>query len=453
MGPIPSHRQPADRPVQTTPTGQTDPLGSLRSLVGTGETIEAIVVAGDQPLVCDSASGEEVFEPRLDSQSVGVLTDRRIVLAAGADDDPIASIPYREVRAIALDDPREPTEFSVTVEAATTWRLAVVPSAQRDAKYGHRLVEKAIDLFEQIEEATSAVTAARAELVEPIADGDWATTRERYEQLRSTVDCAQVGVENSPFDGVEAFTQPLDRADSRLEAASVEATLRRVEKLRAVGREWLDEGDVERGARAIETARESLGAVADRADTHDFVVGGDDATAVRLDSLSSPVGDASSLGDAIERAHEQVDALARRPLANADRRRQRAIETGSITGLEAALDRYQTLLEVVWSDEEAFGLDRSRLQERVEATASEVIDLRVDIAEAAAAYAEDARAEDRPLDAGDAYRTAVDHYERAHELATVYRAGEPEPIGDALADVREARKTVPVRVTLRERAE
>ncbi|QCC52405.1 hypothetical protein DV733_14700 [Halapricum salinum] len=337
----------------------------------------------------------------------------------------------------------------MTVEAATTWRLGVASSSRSAAKYGLRLVEKAIDLFEQVEDATRAVEAARADLIEPIADGDWATTRERYEQLRSTVDCAQVGVENSPFEGVPAFRDPLDRADTTLESAYVEAVLRRVEKLRAVGREWLDDGDVERGARAIETARESLNEVTARAESHGFVVG-DDVRGVRLDSLSSPVGDAPSLTAAIERAQERVDALARRPIETADERRQRAVETGSITGLETALDRYQTLLDVVWSDEGTFGLDRERLQERVEATASEVIDLRVDIAEAAAAYAENARRADRPLDAGDAYRTAVQHYERAHELAKVYRAGEPQPIGDALAAVSEARTAVPVRATLRE---
>jgi len=450
VGPIPSHRQPADRPAQTESQSGTKPLDSIRSLVGAGETVEAIVESNGDPLVRESASGEEVFEPRAGERAVGVLTDRRIVLAAGTEDDPAVSIPYREVRAIDLDDLREPTAFSVTVEAATAWRLGVAPSARSDVKYGHRLVEKAIDCFEQIDEATTAVQAVRDDLVEPIADGDWATTRERYEQLRSTVDCARVGVENSPFDGVETFCDPLDRADATLEAAYVEATLRRVEKLRTVGREWLDDGDIERGAQAIETARESLEDVAERADSYNFVVEGDDATAVRLDSLSSPVGDATSVDGATERAHEQVDALAQRPLEVADSRRQRAVETGSIAGLEAALNRYKALLEIVWSDEETFGLDRASLQERVEATASEVIDLRVDIAEAAAAYAEKTRAEDRLLDAGDAYRTAVTHYERAHELATVYRAGEPEPIGDALDAVREARKTVPVRVTLRE---
>lgn len=417
--------------------------------MGTGETIEAIVESNDDPLVRESASGEETFEPQPGHRAVGVLTDRRIVLAGGTDDDPAVSIPYREVRAVALDDPREPTTVSVTVEAATTWRLGVAPSSRSAAKYGLRLVEKAIDLFEQVEDATRAVEAARADLIEPIADGDWATTRERYEQLRSTVDCAQVGVENSPFEGVPAFRDPLDRADTTLESAYVEAVLRRVEKLRAVGREWLDDGDVERGARAIETARESLNEVTARAESHDFVVG-DDVRGVRLDSLSSPVGDGPSLTAAIERAQERVDALARRPIETADERRQRAVETGSITGLETALDRYQTLLDVVWSDEGTFGLDRASLQERVEATASEVIDLRVDIAEAAAAYAENARRADRPLDAGDAYRTAVQHYERAHELAKVYRAGEPQPIGDALAAVSEARTAVPVRATLRE---
>lgn len=450
MGPIPSHRQPADRPAQTESQSGADPFDQIRSLVGSGEAIEAIIESNDCPLVRESASGEGALEPRAGERAVGVLTDRRIILAAGTDDDPAVSIPYREVKAVDLDDPRSPDEFAITVEAATTWQLGVAPSSRSAAKYGRRLVEKAIDCFEQIDEATTAVQAARADLVEPIADGDWATTRERYDQLRSIVDRAQVGVENSPFDGVETFCDPLDRADARLESANVEATLRRVEKLRTVGREWLDDGDIERGAQTIETARESLEDVAECADSYDFVVGEDDLTEVRLDSLSSPVGDATSGEEAIERAHEQVDALARRPLQVADSRRQRAVETGSIVGLEAALDRYQALLEVVWSDEATFGLDRESLQDRVEATASEVIDLRVDIAEAAAAYAEKARAEDRLLDAGDAYRTADSHYERAHELATVYRAGEPEPIGDALDAVREARKTVPVRVTLRE---
>jgi hypothetical protein len=82
--------------------------------------------------------------------------------------------------------------------------------------------------------------------------------------------------------------------------------------------------------------------------------------------------------------------------------------------------------------------------------AGEVIDLRVDIAEAATGYAGEARNADRPLEAGDAYRDAVRHYERAHELAKVYRAGDPEPIEDALGAVREARSAVPVRATLRE---
>jgi hypothetical protein len=103
----------------------------------------------------------------------------------------------------------------------------------------------------------------------------------------------------------------------------------------------------------------------------------------------------------------------------------------------------------MWSDEETFGLDRTRLQERVEATASEVIDRRVDIAEAAAEYAEKARQDGRRLDAGDAYRTAVRHYERAQDLAAVYRAGDPEPIREALGAVERARRAVPVRATVR----
>ncbi|QCC52406.1 hypothetical protein [Halapricum salinum] len=51
--------------------------------MGTGETIEAIVESNDDPLVRESASGEETFEPQPGHRAVGVLTDRRIVLAGG----------------------------------------------------------------------------------------------------------------------------------------------------------------------------------------------------------------------------------------------------------------------------------------------------------------------------------------------------------------------------------
>lgn len=421
--------------------------------MGSAEQIETIIESNGAPLVRETGDRQQPFDAAADRVAVGALTDRRFVVDPGTDsasDDTPISIPYQEVTAVRLDDLRSPTEFAVTVQQGSTWRLGVAPSATGAAKYGRRLVEKALDLFEQIEAATDAVNSARSDLVEPIAENDdWATTSERYDRMRSAVDRATVGVENSPFDGSEPFCEPLARADDRLEAANVAATLCRVEKVCAVGREWFADGDVERGSRAVETARESLAVVASQAETHDFDVGdaAGDGTAVNLESLSSPIADAETLEAAIDRADQQVDSVAQQPLQDADELRRG--ET-SVEALEAAFDRYRTLLEAVWSEEETFGITRESLQERVETTAAALIETRTDIASQALDRGDRALAADRVLEAGDAYRTAARHYERAHELAKVYRAGDPAPISDAIETLRETRRTLPLRPTLRE---
>ena len=470
---------------QLTPTGwdditrrsrQSTERGVSNDEPGARETLLASLHDDERPkYLLEHADGTverdrdgrtEELTPRAGAPSLVAVTDRRIVILVPGSGtrsarDQRIPIHFSDVRRVGLDDPSAPATLSVVHERGHRWRVPVADGGAETAATAVRYVRTGAEVWTRAQETASTVHASRGDLVEPIReDGDWQLVEDRYDFLTERVADARRTAEDTPFEDVASLQRTVDRAERTLESAHTRALLVRLTVATATASERFADDDHVGALDAFATAARSYRSAAERVEAYDIDPVGstttDDQRAVTVRERTdgrAPLA-AGDTETALSIAADRVAAVGREAVDRADDARAAADAAtdpaDTAAHLRRAFDTYRTLLDCCWGARRLLGVERERLQTRVEETVASLLDHHRQAASAAEWQAHGAVAEDDPKRAYGLFTDAIDHAAAALELAREFRAGDPDPIEATRERLRADRSDLQLGVTIKE---
>lgn len=355
-----------------------------------------------------------------DGGTLLAVTDRKLVFVVDTRSGlETADIPFTDLKDITADCGLLQTTLSVRV-----WGRGSYSFSPGDGDKATRIAEFATNGSRTWQRVVAALQDARQHIstIETyVADGDMDAARSARESARSNLHTAQTRIEEGP----RWFQSPLadrsDRVATELSRTWMEARFERGQTLCDDAVTWTEAGRYDDAAVAFQRAREHL----ERALTIAIEDGFTRASAIQ-----------ASLSD----LRDKLERLQSRPLALADRARDRAQTAdrpeSAVVAWSAALGRYRDALEAGWGLDVAFDGDADALRLQIEWVVANLVRERCRLAARLQAAGEDHRVSGSAIQARDHYCAAADQIAMARRLATQYRAGDADALSSRLARLR-----------------
>jgi len=360
------------------------------------ETPRYVLRNRKQGVTVERPDGTEEYEPDRGHGGAAVLTDVRVLFAAGrSDGDRTVSVPLVDVVDVRTEDGLLGGAFVVETVDDERYRFPcrgdLAPAREfLDAAVGvwTRAQRHVDEAREQVERLRSAFESGDADVV-LAAVGDVEATLAEAREAAEPLDCARARVDERA-DAVRADLAAIERR-SRAECA---------EQARERAHVRWDDGD-------YETALDALGEA-------------DAAYAAALESAGAEPPD-DLLAERRETLGDERDRLAATPVARADHAADAASATddpgAAVDWWGTAVERYDTALSLDWGrDERRFAGNPDELRDDLAEAARELVAACCELAREHVADGDDDR-EANPEAAAAAYDLAADALAEAREVA------------------------------------
>lgn len=364
-------------------------------------------------------------------------------------------IHFSDIERVGLDDPSDPSVFSLRSTGGVRWKLPVDDTDTVTMATVSRYVRTGADLYGRAHEATHLVQQRREDMLAAAEDCNDQRLTELYDGLVDQLDHVRERATDTPFTEIETFTETLRRTRRTLDRTHTIALLVHIDQRCHAKRQSVEAGEFEAAAEDLGTLRDWYATVRRRVTEEAIDPLGDGTPTVSpkqgsMDPESedearrrpSPLGGADAEG-AVAIATERIRSLAASLLDHADTKYETAAvldePSDRIEHLDTALTLYSTVLYDCWGSPELVPVEAQQLRHRREETVTELIDIRRSVAERRTWVGYEA------LEAGDTteaireFDAALEHLESAHRLAKEFRAGDLEAITDQWAELEEVR--------------
>jgi hypothetical protein len=382
---------------------------------------ERVRAAFKSPRGLTRISGTE--ERHVAYTSVMVVTDRRILFIA----DPAASgdlggsgqsLAYADLGAVSVvGDGRDMLALSTARGVRWEFPLPDADPGTVDAVVRH--LRWVGELRSRLVACKNDVELAAGEIREHAAEMNWDEAEDAYADVRSQVDQIIVAVQ---------WTEPIEDAVIAPELTDMERTLERayaqlfIERASSqleLGTQLVENEDYDQARKVLRAAQKYYERAEARAD------------AVRRGDAFQ-FGEQRELRDRLDRLSWEIEAVAAEPVRQAHEARIQAENANdpavAVDHWENAFRRYGNVLSLEWGDDDRyFSGDRTEIQSEMVAAGDRLIECHRELARDRWDQGIQAEQEGQIKDALRACGDAVDHLDRAEELATEFR---PDDVAD-----------------------
>jgi len=389
---------------------------ALESRLEAGETLE-YQLTSDGSLTHED--GDDTYEKGGDGGTLLAVTDRKLVFVVDTRTGlETADVPYTDLKDIKVDSGILSTTLSVTV-----WGRGTFSVDPDDGETAERVADFATKGSKAWQRVVAALQDARqhiSTIPTYVADGDVAAARDARESARENLTTAQQRLDGMP----RWFKMPLEERYERVETELAEA--------------WMD-ARADRGETLLADASDRLttaGSV-DYDGTYRLLARGRDHLEAALTiAVEEGFARASDIQSTLSDLRNSIEELEARPLDLAEWACERAQTADSseaaISAWEEALDHYRDALAAGWGTDADFDGDDDALRMQIEWVAATVVRERRVVAAGLEADGDEHAMSDNPDQARTHYQAATDQIAMAHRLATQYRAGDAELLGQRL---------------------
>lgn len=388
--------------------GQEAPVsgGAIDGIIAESERVNA---AAECPGGLARVEGDE--ERHVDASIAVLATNERLYFVsagAGETNQEAGTIGYHQLGGVDIDG----RILELSTVDGVVWRL---PLGDRTDPAAEDLLGRLRwigDLRSRVLAAGNDVDLAAGEIGDAAADMEWERGEERYAAQRDDLDrLADTVFLTEPVDSA-ALAPELTDLERTLERAYAELLIERSDSRLTLGQQLVRTSDHERARDVIESARADYEAARQHAEAVQrgdaFVFGEQRELSKRLDRLGWEIQAVAA--EPLRRAHE-AKILARSVADPAE----------TVEHWEAAFRRYGSVLALQNGDKPSeIAGDVGEIRQDLESAAGQLIAIHRALSRSKwDAGLEDAASD---LDAGvEQLRTAIEHLERAHELAEQFR--------------------------------
>lgn len=374
--------------------------------------------------------------------AVMVVTDRRVLFTADPKQSTISSghsysVPYAEIGSVSIGgDERDVLVLSTTEGERWEFRLPETDPETVDAVIRH--LQWVGEIRGRVVAGRNDVELAAGEIREHAAAMEWEAAAEVYETLRQQMDQLILAVQWTEPIADQDIAPELTAMERTLERAYAELFIERGHSQLELATQLVDNEDYDQAGPVLQSARESHGRAQDRLEV---ITRGD----------AFQFGEQRELRDELDRLGWEIETVAAEPLRQAHEARIRASDATdtptAVERLETAFRRYGTVLTIARRDDTpAFAGDGKDARENMTTVGSRLVSGHRELAHGKWDEGIEAEQAGRVKDAIRACQRAIDHLERAEELASGFQ---PDEVGD----IAEHRARIEQAVTgLRERA-
>lgn len=377
--------------------------GAIEEIIDDTEELLGTVVAPDGLVYEDSDGRRQIAGP-----VVVAATGTRVVFVTADDRETDAgSLEYVDLASVDV----ERGEVTVSTTAGVRCVLAVADSGPPLAH-----LQWVGELRRRLVSCRNDVELGADEIRDQAKAMEWHGARDRYEELRGRLDALIDAVQRTAPVPEAAIAPELTGIERRLECAGAHLSLRRAESKRQLARQLADAEEFDQ-----------LGTVLDSAKTHYDRARSHAAALERSDGFR--FGEQREVHTALAELSRDLDDLAAEPRRAASEAREAASDAtdpaSRIEHLETALERYREAL--------AFGDAGDDCE--LAAVAADIVESRREAARVDWNEGADLARAGRAKEAIRTWRDAVDHLERAAELAEEFDHEAAEQLSGRLARV------------------
>lgn len=373
-----------------------------------------------------------------------VVTDRRVLFMTdpSADLDPesdVYAVTYADIGAVSVvGDDRD--ILSISTAGGERWQFPLPETDPDTVGAVVRHLRWVGELRSRLLAAKNDVELAAGEIRDHAAAMDWEDAEATYEEMRQRIDRLVMGAQwTEPIDD-DVIAPELTTIERKLEYAYARLFVERAHSQLELGTQLVENEDYDQGQTVLQAAREHYERAADRADA---VERGD---AFRF-------GEQRELQEELDRLRWEIEAVAAEPIRQAHEARILGTNADdpavAVDHWEAAFRRYGTVLSLEWGDDGCyFPGDPDEIQADMAAVGDRLVECHRELARDRWDQGIQAEQDGEVKEAIRACSDAVEHLERARELATEFRPEDADDIGDRRQRMEQAveamRETAPV---------
>ena len=414
-----------NRSTVANPTEVAGPVSAaaLEDIVSESERVRAAVVG---PAGLRRVEGAD--ERRVDAAVALVLTDRRIVFTAadsiGSDDTAAGSLEFHELAAVDVGEDR--LELSTT--GGVTWRFPLPAEGSERTDAVARDLGWIGHVRGRVVAARNDVQLAAGAIGDAAGNRNWEAGTETYRDARATLDEVIQAVQRTTPVAQEHLAPDVTELERTLEGTYADLLVDRARSRLTLGQQLTENGDVEQAAEVLEGARADY----ETANAHAEALERGDAFRF---------GEQRALVNRLERLEWEVEAVTAEPLRQAHESKLLAESSDdpetALDHWEVAFHRFGTVLAL----EPASGVDavddRATIRAELGNAAEQLLAIHEALARAEWDAGVDSHEAGDVAAAIDPLANAVDHLERAHELASEFRPDAAPAVADRLSALRD----------------
>ncbi len=359
----------------------------------------------------------------VDVTVIAVITDEQFTFlsgpaAASGNATEAGSLAYDRLAATEIKD----GVLVLTTVEGTEWRFSLGDAPPPVAEAVRRHVAWIGTVRGQVLACRNDVELAAGEIRDAADSMDWDVAERTYERVRARLDDAiQVVLQTTPI-SADVLAPELTRMARDLEQAYATLCLDRADSRLTLGQQLVGNEDHEQAQSVLRAAQTDFR----RAESHaEAVQRGDDFV----------FGEQRALQSRLERLAWEIEAVAAEPLRQAHEAKIRARSTNdpdeTVTQWETAFRRYGTVLALASGEgERHFAGDVAEIREDLGKAAGQLIAIHQTLARTEWDQGVQSHREDDVIETILRLDAAIDHLERAHEVASEFR---PEAAPDMAA--------------------
>lgn len=431
VGEIDHDTMDQNRPYVANPEESAGPVApeALDSIVSESERVRTAVVG---PAGLRRVEGDE--ERHVDVAVALVLTNRRIIFTAadsiGADDCAAGSLGFHELAAVDVGEDR--LELSTT--DGVTWRFPLPGEASDRTDAVVRDLGWIGNVRGRVVAARNDVELAAGAIRDAAADRNWEAGTDAYRDARATLDEVIQAIQLTKPVAEEHLAPNVTELERTLEGAYADLLVDRARSRLTLGQQLTENGDVEQAAEVLDGARA------------DYEVANAHADALeRGDAFR--FGEQRALLNRLERLEWEVEAVIAEPLRQAHEAKLLARSTTdpaeTLDYWETAFHRFGTVVALDDGDtNDGFVGDRSAVRSELGNAAGQLLGIHQTLARTAWDAGVECHEAGDTEGAAEQLSSAVEHLERAHELAVEFRPEDASAMEDRLASMRDGLRRV-----------
>lgn len=380
----------------------------------------AFVLSNETKGIKHEQGGETtVVEPGDDYQAVAAITDERVLLLVGGNDERTGlnrdvSLPYTEIRAVETKTGMFKSRLTITARTSDTYHFML--SGREDLEEVEAFVEQAIAHWVSVDRRLEKAKDHLSTIESHLESGDPEAAADAYRRTRELLDqAADVAERFKP--GTHAMVRRVEQLETRLTLTEIRGHRTRARQLADQAEKARSENDYQAALDAYTTAQDQYERAADLAEDIEYH---------ELEEIQSELAEISTA----------VSEMETEPLLGVANACAAAIQAD-----EPAPDAWATAMEVceetlvLFWQTDRFDGDPDALRFQMEWLVQNRMNAHERAADLAIARGDTRREDGDEVTAQEAYERARDHVGRARDLAREFRSGSPDRYDDALQKI------------------